>query len=128
MERRTRDQFLSGNRVQVLRDGGETLPAMFSAIRDARRYVHLEYYVFEEVRCGGQTLSGLLLEKCAAGVAIAVLYDAVGSQSTPSAFLHALRRAGVRVLAFNPLNPVKAHGKWMPSCWSRASRSLSARG
>jgi cardiolipin synthase len=115
LERHTLGRFLSGNRVEVLRDGEQTLPAMFAAIRAARHYVHLEYYVFEDVRCGGETLSDLLLDKCAAGVAIALLYDALGSQRTPSAFLQTLRRAGVRMLAFNPLSPGKAHGKWTPN-------------
>ena len=107
--------LLPGNAVQLLCDGTQTLPAMFAAIRAARRYVHLEYYVFEDVRCGGESLSKLLAERCAAGVQIAVIYDAVGSQHTPPTFLDTLRRAGVRLLSFNPVSPADARRGWSPN-------------
>jgi cardiolipin synthase len=107
--------LLPGNAVQLLRDGAQTFPAMFAAIRGARRYVHLEYYVFEEVHCAGKSLSELLIERCAAGVRIAVIYDAVGSQHTPSTFLETLRRAGVRLLSFNPVGAGVARHGWSPN-------------
>ena len=107
--------LLPGNRVELLCDGDETLPAMFAAMRRARRYVHLEYYVFEDVQCEGETLGELLLERRAAGVQIAVIYDAVGSAHTPPVFLETLRRAGVRLLRFGPLNPLVARRGWSPN-------------
>jgi cardiolipin synthase A/B len=107
--------LLPGNGVQLLRDGDETLPAMFAAIRRARRYVHLEFYVFEEVRCAGEKLSELLVKRRAAGVQIAVIYDAVGSARTVPMFLETLRRAGVQLLRFNPLNPLYARRAWSPN-------------
>lgn len=112
---RVQAHLLPGNRVGLLCDGDETLPAMFAAIRGARRYVHLEYYVFEDVQCQGESLSRLLVERCAAGVNIAVIYDAVGSGNTPPHFLDTLRRAGVRLLRFAPLNPLGAQRGWRPN-------------
>ena len=61
-----------GNHLRVLQDGTETLPAMFDAIRSARRYVHLEYYVIEDVHVGGESLFDLLIAKCRSGVQIAI--------------------------------------------------------
>src|SRR5271165_2450998 len=61
-------QLVPGNRVQLLRDGEETLPAVFSAIRNAQRCAHLEYYVFEDVKCEGEPLSELLLDAHDRGV------------------------------------------------------------
>lgn len=107
--------LLPGNTVQLLCDGAQTLPAMFGAIRAARRYVHLEYYVFEDVHCAGESLSELLVERCAAGVQIAIIYDAVGSQHTPPTFLNTLRRAGVRLLNFNPVSAADARRGWSPN-------------
>src|ERR1700744_3139104 len=43
-----------GNQVRILRDGAETFPAMFAAIRAAKRYLYLEYYIFEDVSCAGE--------------------------------------------------------------------------
>src|ERR1700735_95114 len=69
----------SGNQLRVLRDGTETLPAMFGAIRTALRYVHLEYYVLEDVHVRGESLFDLLIAKCRSGVQVAIIFDAVGS-------------------------------------------------
>ena len=88
---------------------------MFAAIRRARRRVHLEFYVFEEVCCAEEKLSELLVNRRAAGVQIAVIYDAVGSAHTAPAFLETLRRTGVQLLRFNPLNPLDARRAWSPN-------------
>jgi len=88
---------------------------MFAAIRGARHHVHLEYYVFEDIHCEGETLCGLLTERRAAGVQIAIIYDAVGSSHTPVKFLQTLERDGVRLLRFNPVNPIEARHGWSPN-------------
>jgi cardiolipin synthase A/B len=98
-----------GNQVRILRDGAETFPAMFNAIRAARSYVYLEYYIFEDVNCDGEMLSDLLVQQSQAGVHIRVIYDGVGSIGTDSAFFDKLRAGGVQVIEFNPLSPWKHH-------------------
>ena len=102
----------TGNSVQLLKDGAETFPAMYAAIRGAQRALYLEYYIFEDVECEGIHLSDLLLERRAAGVEIAIIYDSVGSSDTPTALFDKLRAAGIRVLAFNPVNPLKKRFHW----------------
>jgi len=97
-----------GNRVSVLRDGRQTLPAIFSAIRAAQRFIHLEYYVVENVHSEGQSLRDLLVERSRAGVQIALIYDALGSSSTSASFFEELRQHGIQMLSFNPLHPLKA--------------------
>jgi cardiolipin synthase len=104
--------LFTGNRVQVLQNGDETFPAMFAAIRGAQHYVDLEYYIFEDVSSDGVLLSDLLLAKRQAGVKINLIYDAVGSISTPADFLSRLQAAGVRIVQFNPLNPLKAKARY----------------
>jgi len=98
-----------GNQVRILRDGAETFPAMFAAIRQATRYVYLEYYIFEDVTCEGETLSDLLVRQRQAGVHVYVIYDGIGSIGTASAFFDKLRAAGVQIAEFNPPNPWKRH-------------------
>ena len=98
-----------GNQVRILRDGAETFPAMFAAIRAAKSYVYLEYYIFEDVSCEGEMLSDVLVRQSKAGVHIRAIYDAVGSIGTDSAFFDKLRGGGVEVIEFNPLNPWKHH-------------------
>jgi cardiolipin synthase len=98
-----------GNQVRILRDGAETFPAMFAAIRQATRYLYLEYYIFEDVTCEGETLSDLLVRQSQAGVHVRVIYDGIGSIGTDSGFFDKLRAAGVQIAEFNPPNPWKRH-------------------
>jgi cardiolipin synthase len=93
-----------GNRVVILRDGGETFPAMFAAIAAARDHINLEYFIFQDVHSGGETLGGLLVRKLGEGVAVNVIMDGYGSFRTDPAFLDRLRRAGARILVFHPLD------------------------
>ena len=48
--------LFTGNEVKILRDGAQTFPAMFAAIRGAQHYLYLEYYIFEDVSCNGEQL------------------------------------------------------------------------
>ena len=93
----------TGNRVTILRDGPQTFAAMFSAIRQARQYLYLEYYILEDVSYDGQQLSDLLLQRRAQGVAIDIIYDSIGSLSTPGQFFQRLQAAGVHIQKFNPI-------------------------
>src|SRR6185436_1787088 len=50
----------------------------------------------------------LLLRKRAQGVAVNVIYDGVGSMSTPKEYFKRLRDGGINVVEFNPVNPLTA--------------------
>jgi cardiolipin synthase A/B len=99
--------LVAGNQVKILRDGEQTFPAMFAAIHAARRYLLLEYYIFENVSSNGEQLVDLLVSKAQSGVQVAVIYDGIGSIGTPSEFIERLRTAGVQLVQFNPPNPLK---------------------
>jgi cardiolipin synthase A/B len=103
--------FTVGNHIDVLRDGPETLPAMFSAIRAARRYIHLEYYVVEDIHSEGTSLFDLLIEKSRSGVQIALIFDALGSSDTPARSFRGLQDHGIQLLKFNPVNPLKIRAR-----------------
>jgi len=96
----------AGNDVRLLRDGQQALPAMFDAMRQARDHINLEYFIFEDVQAGGTYLSDLLIGKLAAGVAVNIIYDDYGSRDTPASLFEKLRKAGARVVVFNPINPL----------------------
>jgi cardiolipin synthase len=103
--------LVAGNRVGVLRDGTETFRAMFAAIKGAKHSINLEYFTFEDVQSDGVGLGDLLLEKRQEGVAINVIYDGFGSTATPQAFIDRLQQAGVTLIKYNPINPLKSKGR-----------------
>jgi cardiolipin synthase len=102
---------VNGNKVDLLRDGAQAFPAMFAAMRHAKDNINLEFYTFDDIRSGGTTLGDVLLDRLRHGVAVAIIYDAYGSNTTPPAFLQRLARAGAMMTAFNP-NPL-ALGKFV---------------
>jgi len=104
-----------GNKVTLLVDGPATYAAMFKAIRNARDHINLETFIMEDIIENNETglkLADLLLQKQAEGVQVNLLYDSVGSYSTPASFFQRLRDGGIQVAEFNPINPLKARGKW----------------
>jgi cardiolipin synthase len=105
----------AGETTHLLRDGVVTFRAMFAAIRAARQSVNLEYFIFEDVEIDGNHLGDLLLAKRQEGVAVNVIYDSFGSSDTPKEFFDRLRQAGVNVVEYNPLNPLKAKVGYAPN-------------
>jgi len=104
-----------GNKTQLLRDGAQAFHAMFGAIRQAKKHVHLEYYIVEDVESDGERFSDLLLEKRRQGVQVALIYDSYGSDHTPSQFFDRLKAAGVQMVSFNSLNPLEARNGYSPN-------------
>ncbi len=93
-----------GNEVTLLRDSAATLAATFRAIREATDHLNLEYYIVEDVAENGVRLSNLLIEKQRQGVQVNLIYDGIGSISTPSDFFDHLKDAGVGLLEFHPVD------------------------
>ena len=100
-----------GNRVTLLQDGPATYKAMYAAIRAAKDHINLETYILEDDEIGRQ-LSDLLIDKQADGVQVNVVYDSVGSLSTPETFFKRLADHGINVLQFNPINPLETKKDW----------------
>lgn len=93
-----------GNKVTVLPDGRAAFAAMFAAMAQARQTIDLEYYTFQNVRSGADTLGALLARKLGEGVAVTVILDGYGSREAEPEFLAALRAAGARLLVYHPLD------------------------
>ena len=101
----------NGNKVTLLIDGPSTYDAMFKAMENARDHINLETFIIEDDETG-RRFSQLLLKKQAEGVQVNLIYDSRGSFYTPASFFQHLRDAGVRVVAFNPVNPLNTRKSW----------------
>jgi len=94
---------VSGNRIQLLRDGPENFSAWLEAIAAARSYVYFETYIFRGDRTGQQFVDALV-ERARAGVRVRFVYDWAGSFGTSSRVWRTLRDAGIEVRGFNPFD------------------------
>jgi cardiolipin synthase len=99
---RTSDAPLrEGNRLELLKNGPHTYDDWVAAIASARRWVHLDNYIFQNDAT--QRFAGALAEKASAKVRVRVLYDWFGCMDVPRSFWRGLRDAGVEVRAVRPL-------------------------
>lgn len=93
---------VAGQELTIYTEAAPLLAAMLEDIRNARTRVWLEIYIILD-DAAGQAIAAALTERARAGVDVRLLYDAVGSLSTPSAFFNDLEQAGVQVCVFHSL-------------------------
>ncbi|MRV72247.1 cardiolipin synthase [Duganella sp. FT92W] len=101
--------LIAGNKVDLLFDGPQTMKAMMAAIAQAKNHINFETYIFDQDELGEQ-FANLLLDKQRQGVIVNIIYDSVGTIGVPQAFFDRMRAGGIRLVAFNPVNPAKVRG------------------
>jgi len=110
MEKVTGKRPIAGNKATLLIDGPETFSAMEEAIEGAKDHINLETFIFREDSLG-RRFSRLLLRKRAEGVEVNIIYDSYGAKYTPPRFFARLRDGGIRVVEYNPVDPIDLLGK-----------------
>ena len=101
----------TGNRVRLLEDGPATYRAMLQAIASARDHINMETYILDDDDVG-QRFAQALLDKQRQGVQVNLIRDSVGTLGTPVSFFGRLAAGGIRVLEFNPMNPLLTRKEW----------------
>ena len=101
--------LIAGNKVQLLFDGPATMAEMLKAIESAKNNINFETYIFDQDELGNQ-FADALLKKQAEGVTVNIIYDSVGTLTVPQAFFDRMRAGGIKLVAFNPVNPAKVRG------------------
>ena len=101
----------TGNQVRLLQDGPATYGAMFAAIAAAQDHINMETYILEDDEVG-RRFAQALIAKQQQGVQVNLIRDSVGTLGTPEAFFKPLLESGIKVLEFNPVNPLNARRGW----------------
>ncbi len=104
------EPLVRGNEVRLLVDGPQTHGAMLEAMARARGSIDVETYILEDGEVGAK-FADMLERKAREGLAVNLLYDAIGSFGTSREYFERLKAAGVRVCEFNPVNPAKTQPK-----------------
>jgi cardiolipin synthase len=92
----------AGHEITIFESSPPLIQSMVEDIQRARVRVWLESYIISG-DAAGRAIADAMKERAAAGVDCRVIYDAVGSASTPGSFFRELEQAGVQVHAFNTL-------------------------
>ncbi|MGH9277011.1 MAG: phospholipase D-like domain-containing protein [Acidimicrobiales bacterium] len=88
-----------GNRVEVLRNGTETFPAMLDAIAGARRTVDFSSYIYWPGEITDR-FTDVFADRARAGVEVNIVLDGYGSAKLDRAHVQRLERAGAHVAFF----------------------------
>jgi len=97
-------QFLPfpGNAVKILRNGPDTFESIFAALEKAEKFIHVQYYIFEEGELTEKMLE-IFERKFKEGVEIRLLFDGVGSQALSNKFLRRFKNLGGFYCCFLPI-------------------------
>lgn len=92
----------AGNDITPLKDGPATFEAIFKTLENAKKFIHVQYYIFEEGELAQRFLS-ILKQKAKHGVEVRFMYDALGSRLLSRKYLNHLKEAGIQVHGFLPM-------------------------
>ena len=101
--------LIAGNKCTLLFDGPQTMAEMIKAIAAAKNNINLETYIFDQDELGLK-FAAMLIDKQQHGVTVNIIYDSVGTIGVPQEFFDRMRQVGIKLVAFNPVNPAKLHG------------------
>lgn len=91
--------YLANNEVEIFTNGKDKFDAFKKDLREAQRYIHIQYYIIENDKIGNE-VADILKEKVKEGVKVRILYDHVGSFHFDMSYFKKLRKAGVDVFPF----------------------------
>lgn len=92
-------KLYSGNRIEIFTDGRGFFDSLLEELAKARKFIHLEFYIFQNDVLGN-CVKDLLLQKVREGVEVRVIYDDVGCWSVNNRFFQEMKEGGVQVSAF----------------------------
>lgn len=87
------------NSVKLLINGEEKFPDVLEVLRNAKKHIHIEYYIFNDDKIG-QQIEKILIKKAEEGVKIRFIYDDFGSSSIRKKLVPRLKKAGIEAYPF----------------------------
>lgn len=91
--------YYPGNKVEIFTSGRDKFKSLLLDIDAAERYIHLQYYIFEDDQIGCR-VKDALIRKAREGVKVRVIYDHIGSIHVKKRFFAEMADAGIKVYPF----------------------------
>ncbi|MDO8730823.1 MAG: cardiolipin synthase [Candidatus Omnitrophota bacterium] len=110
--RNSKALITSNNKVKFFHDGRSKFDELFADIEKAKRFIHMEYFIWRsDPDPLAMKIKELLIKKAGEGVEVRILYDYSGCLFTlKRAYRKELRDAGVKIYPFfNYLSGFKFH-------------------
>ncbi|WP_216830705.1 cardiolipin synthase [Alkalihalobacterium elongatum] len=90
-----------GNEIEILVDGRKKFETLLEDIRNAKSFIHIQYYIIKNDGLGKQIIKELT-KKAKQGVKVRVLYDELGSRKLKRKDFAELVQAGGEIGVFFP--------------------------
>lgn len=85
-------KLFARNQIEIFTDGKSKFDALIEELQKATRFIHLQYYIFDNDTLG-KTIKDILIEKVRQGVKVRVLYDDVGCWRVRSKFFKSMQES-----------------------------------
>lgn len=96
----------AGTKTEYFPCGEACFPRMLEDLKQAKKYIFLEYFILENGEMW-QRILDILTEKASQGVDVRLIYDDFGCITRlPSGYAKKLGQLGIRAQVFNPFVPV----------------------
>ena len=89
------------NDIRIYTDGKDKFRALYNEIKAAKKYIHIEYYIFRNDELW-QAIEPLLIEKAKQGIEVRVLFDSMGCRGMKNKDWEKLEESGIEVAEFFP--------------------------
>ncbi len=93
---------LREDHVEVLKNGQETFETITQVLRNAKRSIDMEYYIYRNDPLG-QLIIDILVERALGGVHVRFLRDGVGGRELTRHHIRQMREAGIECRMLYPL-------------------------
>ncbi|WP_373598884.1 cardiolipin synthase [Paraclostridium bifermentans] len=93
--------YTTNNKVSIYTDGYEFFDELKVQLKKAKKYIHIEFYIFKDDELGNEILN-ILIDKISEGVEVRLLYDTVGSRLFSKKGIQRFKDAGGKIGGFFP--------------------------
>lgn len=90
------------NDIRIYTDGREKFRALVKEMEDAKRYIHIQYYIIRNDELWRE-MEKVLVRKVRQGVEVRVLSDSLGCRSMHASDRRRCEAAGIQVAKFSPV-------------------------
>lgn len=115
----TNTPLAENNELKLLKNGKVTFDAIIREIHKAEKFIHLQYYIFEDGTVLNKIIDALE-KKLKENVAVRILYDSFGSATLKKSTKERLKKMGAEIFPETPFE----YGKFLFSLNHRNHRKI----
>ena len=95
----TESPLTSDNSVKLIVNGENKFPDVIEALKNAKKHIHIEYYIFEDDHIG-QEIEQILIQKVREGIHVRFIYDDFGSRAIRKTMVPRMKSEGIEAFPF----------------------------